>query len=317
MGGKGLWADTEQDGVVLRGGIDASRVVAAARAIAGEDREATRQLLLAQVSDATGWNPAPTEVQYAMDHAARAVESAQASIAEACQVHGATHVAVDITTGMTTWEPPAPVSAPESPLDAPPFEVGVPSRPATITWTSIDAATSVVTANFQAGDEPAELKFPWDAEALVTVPAMSDSLHWIDAADLASDPLGVPLPAGVVRLDATRWLVEDQGSVHLAARLSKSDRSISFRDETAPLGARWRFLVHEGDEAGALALARATNEGRVDVRCEEGPAGWAEICCCCGSTDSRVTPALLLVALAWPLRRREPRPPRSPARRPR
>ena len=282
MGRSGLFGHEEADNDVLTANVRASRAVTAAeQVVAGEARgesvvrAAWKSALLGQVSDATGWNPYPTEVAYGLDHAAKATAQASGAIRTACAENRASAVQVDLASGAITWDPPAP--AEEEPASAPDLEVTTEGRAGTLTWTRDPTVSDVVDLQVDfpvAGDDPKVL-FPWDGLSYETTSALADdAVQSVDAGDIAADDFGLPLPLGLVHLTGDTWLVTRNDSVHLAAHFSKADRTVSFEDQTADeVPVTWRFRVVTGSADRALAVAQRTNATPVvTLPCPEGTA---------------------------------------------
>lgn len=309
MGGSGLWATSEADNLVRTTVMAARHVVAAAEVVPGVDEalvaDAWQEVLLAQVSDATGWNPYPTEVQYALDHAAEAVALAGDAIADACAAEEASTALVDLTADAVTWDEEAPT------LGTPGGEAWLTptygARGGTEEWGIVAADIETLDITLPKGDGTASVTFPWDAEVIATMPALLEEVVTLDAAAVAYDPVGLALPAGLLRLEDGLWLVERTDRTHLAARLSRADGTVTFQDETTQ-GAEvtWSFLVVRGDEARAAEVALATNVYPVvSVPCgaapetDQGLVDKAAACAgCATSADSGAPAAALLVGLA-------------------
>ncbi|MBM4389103.1 MAG: hypothetical protein FJ088_15295, partial [Deltaproteobacteria bacterium] len=92
MGRAGLWGETERDNEVLTGNFRAEALLKAAENCVAEGvkqgkiesnefgddlKSAWRELMFAQVSDATGWNPWAGEVNYSLTHNKNAVDKAE------------------------------------------------------------------------------------------------------------------------------------------------------------------------------------------------------------------------------------------------
>lgn len=269
MGGGGLWVATEDDNGVRTANVRTSLAIAAASAVPGADADlidaAWREALLGEVSDASGWNPYTTEVEYGFEHAALGADLAAEALAAPCADAGASAVQVDLATGDVVWDPPdaATVGDVVDPVLAGVVATG---RGAEIAWRSTaDADVFALDVAFGPGDEHVAVAFPWDAAQVATIPALMDEVVALDAATLPPDPLGLPLPSGLARLAEGVWLVKDTRQVHLAGLFSRSAGTLSFVDETRPEDAdqSWRFLVVLGDEARAVEVAKATNESPV------------------------------------------------------
>ncbi len=298
MGGSGLWGEDEHDDPVLTTNMRARHVVEAAE-IAGGDpdlvEQAWRALLLGEVSDATGWNPYPTEPQYALDHAAEAERLALESLASQC----GDALLVDLDAGALVDASPADSAiAASAPLD-----VTAAGRSTDTTWLEVVRSTDGVREYqaevlFGAGEDPLELTFPWDGEQIATVPALLDEVVAVDASTVG-DPVGIALSSGLLRLSDRAWLVQDTATTHLAAVLSRSGASCTFADQTVPADepARWVYRVFIGDESvtdddvrvAALAEARRLNLAPVVTldlaACDTAPLdeGCVPGVCCCAA----------------------------------
>lgn len=302
MGGSGLWGDDEHDDTVLISNIRARHIVDAAE-VAGGDPEliksAWKALLLSEVSDATGWNPYPTEPQYALDHAAEAEGLALESMGDACG-----DVVVDLRTRMVVTDT---VYVESTIAASAPIEVTAAGRTVDTTW--LEVLSTVTPAgvrqfslelSFAASDDAALVAFPWDGEQITTVPALMDEPVAIDASTVL-DPVGIALPSGLLRLSNRVWIVQETSSTHLAAVLSRSAGTATFEDETdAGVELAWRYRVFVGDETvddDDVKLSSMTEANRLNVTPvvrldlpECGQPVFDEGCipgfCCCGSLQS-------------------------------
>ncbi len=308
MGGPGLWSATEDDNVVLTGNVRARQAVAAtALAVAGDAQaealvdQAWRHALLGQVSDATGWNPFHTEVEYAQEHAQAAVAKAEEALALACDAEGASGVVVNLEDETVTWGGQIDRGQDTSAgsLEIIPELCG---RNGTATWGSLVEVSGAhrLVIDFPAGDGAPCLAFPWDGLVYATIPAlMDDVIVSVDATLYGTEGMGLPLSSGLVRLEEGLWLVKDTRSMHLAAVFEHSAGRIVFEDRTAHDGddVRWELLVVEGDEAVALDVARRTNLlPTVQLSCP--PAGIPEELPSCGCAGRRGAPSAALGLLA-------------------
>ena len=135
-------------------------------------------------------------------------------------------------------------------------------RTLTTEWGTVSSDVETLVVHLAAGEDPADVVFPFTATAFVTLPALVEDIVSIDGADLVADPLGLPLPSGLVMLSDGVWLVERTDHTHLAARVSFSAQTLSFVDETTQGAAvDWSFLVVRGDEARAREVRdRFVNE---------------------------------------------------------
>ncbi len=271
LGGGGLFADDEADSAVRVVQHDAGWTLAAAELLepdAPELPDAWRQLLLAEVSDASGWNPISNEVQYGFEHAAAALDAITTVVERACADRGAiSSLAVDLASGdvLVDDAPDEPAwQETSAPAGVSP-QVGE-DRAATVTWYQDPATPDVLRldVSFDYYDATPELTLAWDAAVYGTVPALTSRVQEVSAADVGDDGIGLALPLGLARLAEGLWLVEDHRYQHLAGVFSRADGSLRFIDETAPVDAHtWSFRLVEGDADRALAVAQALNEDPV------------------------------------------------------
>jgi len=320
MGGSGLWGDDEHDDRVLTTNMHARHVVEAAEIAGGDPATielAWRALLLGEVSDATGWNPYPTEPQYALDHAAEALALAQDSLVGQC----GDELFVDIAAGARTDVAPTETTF----AATAPLVVTVGGRTTDTTWLEVTRTEDgvreyQVEVLFGGGDDPLELVFPWDGEQITTVPALMDQPVAIDASTVM-DPAGIALPTGLLRLSDGAWLVQDTSTTHLAAVLSRAGGTCTFQDQTVPADqeARWVYRLFVGDGSvtddavrdAALAVAHRLNVAPVvglalpacdadllDAGCVPGG------CCCAASSGPAPLYAVAPLAFLLAQRRR-------------
>jgi len=316
MGGSGLWGPTETDNGVRTANIQARAAVLAAQSVEGADPDfveaAWRELLLAEVSDATGWNPYETEVQYGLDHSAEAARLASFAIASPCLDEHAARVHV-VSAGddpEITWDPDEDTDTAET-VDGPAdLAITTPGRHATLSWSRDDDGYRLDVA-FEAGDDAPEITFPWDGGVYGTVPALGDALVEVDADDITADGVALPLSWGLAELGGGWTVVKRLESVHLAGIYSRADGTLSFRDETASADAlTWSFQVFGPDDGDPLAFARDHNVyPTVDLYCPGTDA--YEIIpkegrCGCASSSKTGIWSLLLGLLALSRRRARP-----------
>jgi hypothetical protein len=86
--------------------------------------------------------------------------------------------------------------------------------------------------------------------------------------DFSFESFWLPLPTGLVSLAANRFVIEDQGFVKVAAKITRDSGDLEFRDQTAPVdeAQTWVFHVFDGSSAQAVELARRVNVDRTVVR---------------------------------------------------
>ncbi|MEW5850937.1 MAG: hypothetical protein AB2A00_19275 [Myxococcota bacterium] len=276
MGMAGLWRAQENDSGVLSSIWSARKLVERAERSAGVTPAVTaawRELLLAQVSDSTGWNPFINEVGYSLDHASRA-----AGLAETILACSANKVS----------EAPSPLTC-ESSSDKTLADLGitvvVPARAVqqelrkcSIHGRGGRAYELVLRAEKLSSFEPqldptTEATAERELDVHVTlqgntfqlVQALENELRTVNLDDYVFDTIGIPLPMGLMSVGDRRWIIQDMASGRLAATLSRTGDGVGkvlFNDRTvtrAAASARRYILLEDVDAADALKVARAIN----------------------------------------------------------
>ncbi len=278
LGGGGIHRDDERDGDVRTLATIAHRELVAARAIAetaGLDATAQldaawRLLALGEVSDASGINPFRGEVEYGLAHLAEATRIARDVIRDAqAKLGGASAggVAIDAATGEITGAP-AKLPAP-TPIDPPlALVIDASDRPLRSQWARVSANDVRVTLEFGPGTSPViSVTFPGAVlakdglEDLVYTPGLAEAPVHLPRDGFVFEHFYLALSDGLVGLGAGRFVVEDQGYVHAAARVTKASNDVEFLDETVPLAesVTWTFHLVTGADADARGVASALN----------------------------------------------------------
>lgn len=321
MGGLGgvfeLFVPTEKDNAVLTSNVAASLDVRACEVFAqwaagkpgAAAREealslAGRELMLAQVSDSTGWNPWLGEVSYSLEHARLAREAAKRCL-DSPELRGPLRRQIDLRKEQVLDDPKPAVPAPPVEVD-PPFEVKLssPGRAMEAHWRRLfDGRLEFVVEASAGADKDARslsVTFPLAFDRVVYAPALDEQrLVDLPASAFGATEHTLGLPLGLIGLGPGRFLVKDTRVVHLAALLRPGEGVVEFRDDTirADEPARWRFELVEGDSSLAMEAARALNlEPTLDYQL--GPRQG------CGCAAGASPGALLLLFLAGTLRRR-------------
>ncbi len=241
-------------------------------------RHARRELLLAEVSDGTGWRPAGTEVKYALRHAAEARrlidDVARHLLWQLCH-RGA--VAVDPNTGVVS-----PASRTERGADVAPALTGLEitsERAHSVSWTAHEAPdVTLLEVTFPAGANVTQgtsvppaiaIRFPFAGTEIAYCPSNQETKLLsvpFDGYEVTRNEaeLGLPLPNGLIALDADRTLVLDLSTIHLAARIGTSEDDtprLEFKDEVYPAheALTWRFYVVARPAAEVVSFANAVN----------------------------------------------------------
>lgn len=282
MGRVGMFKD-DRDNRVNTGNVRAGVLLSAAETLLagagasalGDGRvrldDAWRELWLGEVSDATGWGPWRGEVDYGIAHGDAARTDAESFIEDQLAALGWSAAEVDPATGAVTERTGAPPASGVTPATAPiAVTVDSPARPVVLAWSRRPDGVYVLDvdispagdATLDTGEAPVELGFPSTSSAIAYTPAWRDVVETHPLGDFDFDEIWLPAQNGLAGVDGG-FLVKDETTVHLAIGYTRDGR-VLIRDETVPTLERdhWRILFTTGDEAAALALARATNEAR-------------------------------------------------------
>ncbi len=268
-------------GVLLDAAADGGKDVGAIRESLDD---AWRNLLKAEVSDATGINPWPGEFVYGMSFNDAASSAAEAAIASLLALLGWPHALVDVGAGTANRLDDLPVAEPPDPAD-PPLEVTVdaPSRAVEVRWyksVSDSVQMHVLLGPMADPSKPADeanrrviVAFPRFEDMLRYTPGLSEDevveqpLHDFTLQD---GRLYLPLSNGLIGLGNDWWVIKHCTTVHLAAEVSVAGETdfVRFVDQTAiPDESRtWVFTVFRGSKEDALALARRLNTHPVVMR---------------------------------------------------
>ncbi|MCC7385636.1 MAG: hypothetical protein IT384_27555 [Deltaproteobacteria bacterium] len=283
MGGSGLFRPNERDSEVLasvwraRTWVEqAERTTNASGASDARLRRgvtaAWREVLLAEVSDSTGWNPFKTEVDYAFAHAA----SAEGLARNVLRCAGVSAEA-EPSPVIASCEGGAPVE-----LSSVGVEITAPRRQFTARARRCSGSSSTVEVLLEipklADQEPyieqepaheldreLEIRVRRSGADFELIPALEATSRTYAASELTFDEIGVPLPMGAIGLGGDRWLLQDHATMRLAALLTRTatgSDSIRLRDLTVPraLESRRRFFILESkSSAEAVADAVAVN----------------------------------------------------------
>jgi hypothetical protein len=240
---------------------------------------AWKEIMLGEVSDATGITPWIGEFDYGIVHTDNAAAAAQNVIAGALQALGWPHARIDLLAGTAEKTDSIPVPDAPLPTEAPfPVELDAPTRTSAMSWyeTGQDAFMFEITlgpaADPTGGDADnckVTLAFPrFEDEYLYSPALLEDEVAAIDMSvfNHQTPEVYLPLANGLIGLGDGWWVVKDCREVHIAARIPNTgDKVIEFVDATADPqnGATWRFYVLKGGEAAALDFAVRLNTAPV------------------------------------------------------
>ena len=278
LGGGGVWRSQERDNHVRTMGIIAHRELMAAETIAtaaelnlrDELDSGWRMLFLGQVSDGTGINPFRGEIQYALAHLAEASRIAREVIHEGKRALDLPEALIDPATDAVS-SPDGSAVLRGTPSD-PPLSITINSgdRAVTESWEQLGPGHHRVAIDFGPGEfNLIDVRFPGSGDELtVTVALQDDAASTYLRRDFAFETFYLALPTGLISLGPNRFVIKDQGRVHLAAEVGRDSGDVTFTDETAGFmeSQHWAFHVIDGTPAEAVALARSINSHRRLVR---------------------------------------------------
>lgn len=256
MGGAGVWGASERDNTVLRNNVRARHALLAAEAVdAGAATpspliaEGWRELLLGEVSDATGWNPWNGEVQYSLTHSAAAQALAEQVLAAG--LGGGQQV--DLATGaIEPLTAEAPPGAAVDPLFA--LQASGKAWAAAEQWQESPDGGVVLTVTFTPESpnpgRDLQVVMPYTHDHVIYSPALlEDEVVSYPLDGFTWSSIGIPLANGLLGIAPDRYLIKDMRTLHLAAVLDRGAQTVTFRDETSPTDVQqvvWRFVILDG-----------------------------------------------------------------------
>lgn len=269
LGGKGLWPGERDNHVRTLNALAHRELVAAETAAKLADLDARaeldgawRLLFLGQVTDASGINPFRGEVEYGIAHSTEALRVARDVIRRAKDALGGKELTLGSSGEALRGTPVSP-----------PFELAIQTfdRSVETSWELVAPGHHRVSLSFGPGSfGEVAVTFPGElVDQLVTTRALADADPVTYArTDFSFDSFWLPLPIGLVSLGSSRFVIQDQGFVKLAAKIARDSGDIEFRDETlsAEESATWVFHVVDADAAQAVQAARRINVERTVVR---------------------------------------------------
>ena len=225
-------------------------------------RRAAEELMLAEVSDSSGWNPRPLEERYTAERTAAAIslgEQAIRGLLEKLQLGGeAALVTTDepevlrLSDLAGQWEPIPEVTETE----APPVEVAV-SGAAHIYCQRMHPSRYELRIVAEPSEGSVTISFP-----VAGRPRYSPSLaedHIVEVPAGLAHGVSLPIPNGWVYLGNGVGLIEHCGVRHLAALWEEGGR-LSFREEfRKPETVEYRFTLFVGSAEEGHDLAQRMN----------------------------------------------------------
>ena len=203
--------------------------------------ELTRTQVLAEVSDATGWNPWKAEVDYALTR----IETVKNKSIDLIKGLGKTlfsgpQVIIDLSTGTVTDQLSLQPVKPDVPVNSQ-WNVAVTADGFDVkqSWFQVPSLgdnvyrLDVKLTKNDTTKYTMRIDFDLKADSLMYTPAMlDDELETIPLANIATDPFTVGLANGLIGLDSDTFMIEDTRSIHLAVHVDNAGRKIWFEDET-------------------------------------------------------------------------------------
>ncbi|MBI4612221.1 MAG: hypothetical protein HY720_01290, partial [Planctomycetes bacterium] len=236
-------------------------------------RRAWSKALSAQVSDATGWTPLPIEVRTSLADSDAAMALAREATRIVKERLGCRWLAIDTGSGEARPLDERPAEDEGRPVDSGPAEVTIdgPVLGEEVRWTAHGGGRTDVAIEFltPAGLlAPVEVSFERARGPFAYAPALvEDRLHEVDLDAQPFDHIWLALPSGLVRLRPGLYLVKHCPVGHIAARAGKADSKVAFAlDRPTVKRYRFRFSLYEGEEKGAIELARRINTHPTLVR---------------------------------------------------
>ncbi len=300
MGDRGTTAAIEYDnGVLTKNYRTQNQINAAELALVyyeedkGQQQEmrdkldfAKRELLLAQVSDSTGWNPWKGEIEYSLNHAEEALIESASVIDGIIEGLGWEHIRVELKSGevskdMIMAEAPEPTDAPFE------LEIVAENRDVTTEWFKLGEKSKQVRITFgktsvaeESGMTPVSVAFPFESDVISYSPALSEEEvvsyprsqfpqvveEGADKTTYARDFMHLPLANGLLKVGEDKWLIKNMFQIHLAPRIPMNTKAegsdkVVYMDNTMrdTDSVTWLFYCYEGSQEEALAFANGVN----------------------------------------------------------
>jgi hypothetical protein len=273
-----------------------------------------KDMLLAEVTDATGINPFINEINYGLSHAAAARDCADAVIMQVAPKIGGPFVQIDTGSGEVAEvdDLPSEATTPADPFlsETGGFVVNAPGRTTQVEWAKLLGQDSVHKVTITASEpdnnqRTLEVVFPLDLDGFYLTPGLVEDdafFHPMTEFEFQEGAISLPVANGLVGLDTDLWLIKQTSTVHIAATFLM-DGKVRFIDDTLDPeeGASWTFWIVEGSKQDALELA-----GRLNLH----PVAYVETgvgdrgCGCGGKTGGGIAGLVGLVALAFRARAR-------------
>jgi hypothetical protein len=135
-------------------------------------------------------------------------------------------------------------------------------RASTVSWEKLSEGHHRVTVHFGPGDERlVTVQFPGTTGDLVYTPGLAAAPVHVPRDGFVFQHFDLALSDGLIGLGQNGFVIKDQVSVHIGARITPGSGDVLFHDETAPSGETmdWVFHLVQGSEDDAAKAAEALN----------------------------------------------------------
>lgn len=287
MGGEGEFGSKvdEKDNEVLTKNYKTSLLVRAAEILIDEKgrldlssklKEAKKEILLAEVSDSTGWNPWTNEINYSLEKA----ENAQKIVREIMDKIGVpSYISLkerrsfNSYRGLKTKEEKFPI----------PYTVwteGYSYETKEERYEDMDAWRLEIRffpdEKTKKDFRSVRITFPLFEKIIEYSPALSREVVSYSGSDFSFKRIGLSLYNGLIGLGSGYYIIKDINSVHLAGIIDFENSTVEFVDETEDEINSFVFILFRGSREDALSLAEEINNYSVLKFEKEGGCGCSQ-----------------------------------------
>ena len=271
----------ERDAAILTGNFKARDHLAAAEAAVlflkkqGQPVEeleektftAWKNMMLAEVSDSTGWTPLPVEVRYSQELNQQAMTAADEILAKVKSLMKANFIRIDTKKGTVEA-----VSKIEEPTKYPEIDCPIKFQLEgdltdkdvhcyKVSETRTDMSVHFTTKNWYSNDM--RLAFPRNINSIVYSPALIDDVvvsYPQDQFNPEREAFYLPSPNGLIGLDENLFLIKHVETVHVAFQYSLKEKTIALRMLHPPNKKyEWQLSIIKGTKEDAVKEAQEIN----------------------------------------------------------
>lgn len=224
--------------------------------------EAWRHQLLAQVSDATGWNPFPVEMKYSISEREKAREIALAIIEQVRQKKKLKTIILDTETGkLLSRKPEEKGEEIACPIQ---IEVEATVQRKSVVCERRGESRTDLTITLDNGKEAIAgllVRLPREGKTLRYSPALlDDQIVSIPLSAFGFEKATIPLANGLIGIGGKRYLIVHNTQNHLGCRVYRTKPVIEFQEQSSlPSPVTLRFSLVQGPDKKALHYARKIN----------------------------------------------------------